>query len=110
MEKFIVIKTGNKYKKVFVNDIIYCKANGAYTEIYFADGTVFLTSNLLKDIEEKLRDANFYRINRTYLANLNHCHEICKNGSLEIVFTSGAKLPVSRSRYKELLEKFFVHS
>ncbi len=110
VSKFIVIKTENKYKKVFIDDVLYCKADGAYTKFYFKDKKEFLCARLLKEVEKELKHFNFFRINRTYLANLNHCCEIHKNGNVEIEFLTGKKLPVSRSKCKELVERFYVYS
>ena len=110
MRKFIVIKTEDKYKKIYLSDILFCRADGAYTRFYLKSEETFITSKLLKNVEEELiEDAAFYRINRQYLVNLDHCQEILTKGSYKLVLSDGTKLPISRSRYKELIEQFCAH-
>lgn len=110
MGKFIVIRQEGKYKKIFINEILYCKANGAYTEFYMMNNKVLITSLLLKDVEEKLAFANFFRVNRSYIANLDYCHEIVTGTHPVIEFRTGEQFQVSRDKLKELVECFCAHS
>ena len=106
----MVIKTEDKYKKIFLDDIMYCLADGAYTKFYFKNEETLLIAKLLKNVEQDLKDTHFYRVSRKFMVNLNHCHEILTRGGYELVLSDGTKLPVSRSRYKQLVEHFCVHS
>ena len=110
MRKYIVVKTSGKYKKLFIDEILYCKAKGAYTKIYLNNNEEFFVSKLLKEVEELLANYNFFRINRSYLVNLSYCHEILTNGTRELVLFTGEKLAVSRSMFKLLVEKFCAYS
>lgn len=110
MKKFIVIRLEGRYKKIFIDDILYCKANGAYSEFYMLNNKVLLTSLLLKEVEEKLSFANFFRINRSYIANLDYCHEIITGTNPVLEFRTGEQLQVSREKLKQLVESFCTHS
>jgi two-component system LytT family response regulator len=109
MRKFIVLKTENRYQKIFLDDIFYCKAEGSYTLIYLAGGKTIVVAMLLKETERQLSGENFFRISRSHVVNLDHCFEILTNGSNELLLSNGKKLKVSRSRYKELVEQFCTH-
>jgi len=109
MRKSIVIKTEDKYKRVLLSDILFCKADGAYTWFHLKSEETFLTSTLLKDVEAELLGINFYRVSRKFLVNLDHCYEILTRGSYQLVLSDGTKLPISRSRYRELIEQFCAH-
>lgn len=110
MAEFIVIKTEDKYKKIFLDDILYCKANGVYTEFYMINNKVLLTSILLKEVEDKLTFANFFRVNRSYIANLDYCHEIVTGVHPILEFRTGEQLQVSSDKLKQLVEIFCTHS
>ncbi|MBI9055137.1 MAG: LytTR family transcriptional regulator [Bacteroidales bacterium] len=106
----MVIKTERKYKKIFVDEILYCKADGAYAELFLSDNKSFVASKLLKDIEALLKDYNFFRINKSYLVNLDHCIEIQTGDKPKVLLSSEEVLPVSPPRMKLLKEKFCVYS
>ncbi len=109
MRKFIVIRQEGKYKKIFIDDILFCKAVGAYTNFHLTDNKTILTSMLLKDVENKLNSYNFSRINRSYLVNLDHCFELLTGNKPEIVLSNNIKLEISQSRLKYLREQFCVY-
>lgn len=110
MKKFLIVKSNRKYKKLFVDEILYCKADGAYTGFYFSgDKETIWACYLLKEVESMLTEAPFFRVNRSYLVNLDHCHElICKTN--EIVLCNGEKISVSRAKMKLFVKAFFTHS
>ena len=111
MRKYIVIKTERGHRKLFVDEIHYCKAQGVYTKVYLNNtDNPFVVPKLLKEFEELFTSYNFFRINRSYLVNLDHCNEILSNGILELGLFTGEKLKISRSRYKLLVEKFYAYS
>ncbi len=103
MRKYIAIKTEGKYKKFFIDEILYCKAEGAYTNIYLNNNEEFIVSKLLTNY-------NFFRINRSCLVNIDHCCEILTNDTRKLAVITGEKLLVSRSRFKLLVEKFCAYS
>ena len=110
MRKYIVFKQEGKYKKIFIEEILYCKAEGAYTKIWLNNNEEFFVSKLLKEVEKLLANYNFFRINRSYLVNLDHCHEILTNSTRELRLLNGVKLAISRSRIKLLVERFCTYS
>jgi two-component system LytT family response regulator len=109
MRKYIVIRTEVKFKKIFIDEILYCKAERSYTKIYM-NNEEFITSKILKEIEEKLADYNFFRINKSYLVNLDHCYELFPGEKPEVVLSNNTKLSVSRLKMKFMREVFCVYS
>ncbi|HRW63145.1 MAG TPA: LytTR family DNA-binding domain-containing protein [Bacteroidales bacterium] len=106
MKKKIVIKTTGSYKKIPVEEITYCKADGSYTRICFGKDESIVVTKLLKELETELQAPEFFRISRSHLVNLDKSNEIIKNGHCELKMDNGERLKVSRSRVKELVEKF----
>ena len=110
MRQYIVIKTEKKYKKIFVNEILYCKADGAYAKLFLIENRRFVASKLLKEFEKILESYNFFRINKSFLVNLDHCIELHIGDKPKVLLSSEEILPVSPARMKLLKEKFCVYS
>lgn len=78
---------------VDIDDILYCEADGSYTNFYTADNKVYTTSNNLKKVESILMQASFFRIHRSTLLNLKHVVQFNHTG--ELVLSNKKKLLVS---------------
>ena len=51
-------------------EILYCKADDNYTEIY-TEQTKIVASKTLKHFEESLKGSGFVRLHKSYLVNVN---------------------------------------
>ncbi|MCK4569716.1 MAG: LytTR family transcriptional regulator [Bacteroidales bacterium] len=92
------------YKDVTVieqEDILYCKADGRYTEIFIGKDKSILTSRLLKEIESVLSKQSFCRIHHSYLINLNHITYIRDHKKL--VLKDNIEIPIAKRRNKFLI-------
>lgn len=91
---------------VFVNvqDILYCEANGVYTNIFLRDGKKIVASKPLGDFEEQLVQYRFFRIHHSTLINLNFIKEIQRSNGGFVVMINGAKLEVSHRKRKDFLD------
>jgi two-component system LytT family response regulator len=76
-----------------IDDILYCEADGSYTNFYTTDNKVYTTSNNLKKVESILMQATFFRIHRSTLLNLKHIVQFNHTG--ELVLSNKKKLLVS---------------
>ena len=92
-------------KTIFVNqdDICYCKADGNYCEIYFADGTKEMLSKKIKEVATIINNNAFFRVHNSYLVNTNFIKEFVKSDGQYLVLENGITIPVSRSKKEELL-------
>lgn len=88
-----------------VSDILYCKADDNYTEIFLADRKI-LVSKTLKYFEESLSEFHFVRIHKSFLVNINEVVKYRKGKGGSVVISNGKELMVSASRKKELLSYF----
>jgi two-component system LytT family response regulator len=93
-------------KTLFVNsdDIIYCKSDGNYSEIFFKKDKKEMLSKKLKDIEEIIDNDIFFRVHHSYLVNINHIKEFIRNDGQYLVLENGVSIPVSRSKKSALLQ------
>jgi DNA-binding LytR/AlgR family response regulator len=98
-QKFIFDDFANN-RIVEFNDIIYCKAEGTYSRIYFQNSSI-LVSKVLKCFESILPHDIFFRIHRSYIININYV--IGFNTKKVFFKNSNISIPVARRRKKRLL-------
>lgn len=88
-----------------VADILYCKADDNYTEIYLENKKI-LVSKTLKYFEEALTKFAFARIHKSYLVNVNEVVKYRKGKGGSVVVSNGKELLVSASKKKDFLAYF----
>jgi two-component system LytT family response regulator len=90
-------------KDISPQDILYLESQGNYTMLYLNDNKKALSSRTLQVFEQKLKDYNFYRVNRSYIVNFSAIEWLssgCKE--MSILLKSGEQFLVSRRRRKLL--------
>lgn len=100
---FLIVKTDTGTRKVYSRDIVCIEAMRKMIKIYTRDEVLeyrYTLTEVMKNIEEQL----FVQCHRSYLANLIYIKEV---GSKDILMKNGLKVPISRSKHKEVLEKYF---
>lgn len=101
----ITLALSGKTMYVEPHEILYCKSDGNYTEVFFTNNEKELISKKIKDIELMINNSLFFRIHNSYLVNINHIREFVKSDGQYIILDDSTNLPVSRSKRKELQEK-----
>jgi len=93
-------------KTVFVNsdEIMYCKSDGNYTEIFFKEQKKEVLSKKLKDVELLLQSENFFRVHKSYLVNVKYIKEFVKSDGHYLVLENDVTIPVARLKKNELLD------
>ncbi len=93
-------------KIIFVNaeDIMYCKSDGNYTEIFFKVHKKEMLSKKIKEVEALIHCSNFFRVHNSYLVNLDYITEFVKSDGQYLVLEDGTSIPVSRSKKSALFE------
>lgn len=102
----ITIPTQDGFEVLKMKDIIYCKADDNYTEIYLEDGHKKLVSKTLKYFEEILKENGFARIHKSYLVNVLYITSYRKGKGGTVFLNNGKELSVSASKKAELLSYF----
>jgi two-component system, LytTR family, response regulator len=90
----IDIRLNRNKVKILLEEIIYCKANSNYTEIYTTNERRFLIPKTLKWVEIN-SNINFIRIHHSYLINY-HYLSIIKESISVLELKNGVRLPISR--------------
>ncbi|WP_406684998.1 LytTR family DNA-binding domain-containing protein [Seonamhaeicola sp. MEBiC1930] len=88
------------------SDILYCKADDNYTEIYLNNNKKKLVSKTLKYFEEALKESSFARVHKSYLVNVNEVVKYVKGKGGSVVLSNGKEVMVSASKKSNLLSYF----
>ena len=102
----ITIPTQDGFEVLQMKDIIYCKADDNYTEIYLENGLKKLVSKTLKYFEDILKENGFARIHKSYLVNVSYIVSYKKGKGGTVFLNNGKELSVSASKKAELLSYF----
>jgi two-component system LytT family response regulator len=92
-------------KTIFItaDDIIYCKSDGNYTELFLQGGKKEVLSKKIKEVEALIHNSNFFRAHNSYLVNLSYVSEFVKTDGQYLILEDGSSIPVSRSKKQKLL-------
>ncbi|MEQ9099658.1 MAG: LytTR family DNA-binding domain-containing protein [Imperialibacter sp.] len=77
-----------------IPDILWCHANGSYTEFKMKDGSQIVVSKHLKTYERQLEDQGFERVHRSYILNIYNIKKIDRSRG-EVRMKSDETLPIS---------------
>lgn len=102
--KRLILPLAGKTLYVSPEELLYCKSDGNYTEIYFTKGTREVFTKRLKDMEELLQDG-FIRVHNSYIIRLSAVKEFVTQDGHSLILSDGTHIPVSRSRKQELLRQ-----
>ena len=105
VEGKITLPQQDGFQVLNVADILFCKADDNYTEI-FLENKKILVSKTLKYFEEALSQFPFARIHKSYLVNVNEVTKYKKGKGGSVVVSNGKELLVSASKKKDLLAYF----
>jgi len=102
----ITLPQQDGFEVLETSNILYCKADDNYTEIYLNNKKKKLVSKTLKYIENALSNDNFARVHKSYLVNVNEVVKYVKGKGGSVVLSNGKEISVSASRKSELLSYF----
>lgn len=79
------------------SDIVWCHANGNYTQFHLADGKRVMVSKTMKEIEDSLEQDIFIRVHKSYIVNFQFIKRFLTRDHL-IILKDGTEIPVSQRR------------
>lgn len=102
----ITIPQQDGFEVINTADIMYCKADDNYTEIYLNNNKKKLVSKTLKYFEEALNNGYFARVHKSYLVNVNEVVKYVKGKGGSVVLSNGKQIMVSASKKSDFLSFF----
>lgn len=101
----IVLAVDGKWLFINLTDILYLKADGAYTHIYLENGDKIMASKKISDFEDILgAEKKFFRSHRSYILNLNKIKEFIKSDRGRIIMRNNQEVDLARDRRNEFFK------
>ncbi len=106
--KFLAVKKRHKVQLIPIEDVLYIKGAGAYTELFLTNEKKELHDKSLEKLE-RLLSFSFERIHKSYLVKMSEVKKIIvESGSKYIAeLKNGELIPIGRTKYKEIKAKWF---
>lgn len=106
--KYLAVRKKGRKTLVKIDDILYIKGAGIYTELHLKNGHTEIHNKSLEKLHTLL-PSHFERIHKSYLVEMNEAKEvIVEPGSkYSLKMKNETLLPIGRTRYKDIVEKWF---
>jgi len=104
--KVVALPMKSGYKLVQQNQILYCKASGNYTEVFFENESSLLIARKLKETANSLANDWFLRIHQSYLVNMRFATQYLRKSGGQLMMSDGKQLPISKTHKAEVLGFF----
>lgn len=101
---YVFIRKGPGFKRVTVREIAYLEAQRNYCNIYLDNGTYLNVTIPMNEVYEYLNPANFKRIHRSFVVNLEYVDTYMGN---LLVLNNGKEIVIGRE-YRDALKKEFI--
>lgn len=107
--KFLAIQKKGRYQMLAIDQLLYIKGAGIYTELIFKDGSKEIHNKNLDKLSQLL-PSYFDRIHKSYIINNQEIEEILVEAGSKytVILKEGIPIPISRSKYKNLREKWGI--
>lgn len=104
----LAIKKRGRIQLIPLEQVLYIKGAGAYTELHLANGTKELHDKSLEKLEQLLSHS-FERIHKSYLVKMSEIQEIIvSSGSKYLAkLKNDTQIPIGRTKYKDLKSRWF---
>lgn len=105
--KVLAIKKRGRIQLIPIENLLYVKGAGTYTELFLTDGTKELHDKSLEKLEQLLSHS-FERIHKSYLVKMSEVKEIIvESGSKYMAeLNNGELIPIGRTKYKDIKAKW----
>ena len=106
----ILVKNAHGYQIINFDDIIFCESMGSYTLINLLKDEKVLSSHILKEVESQLPPNLFFRVNRSYLVNIDYIKSYNCNPYKSVVLQNQKEIKISirkNSKFVSFLQKKF---
>jgi len=93
----IALATSEGYEMIYIDQILYCIADGSYTHFHFVDMPTKVVSKNLKYYENLLSEYKFIRCHSSCLVNQSYIQTIGKTRGGYLKMEDGKVLPISKT-------------
>lgn len=105
-EAFIYVKSNKKHIKIYLKDLLYVESLKDYIKIFTTDESIIVVKQKISLVEEKLPDAQFLRVHRSFLVNKKYISAFTAN-DLEI---NNTEIPIGISYKQKVFEELDIEN
>ncbi|MFL1895237.1 LytR/AlgR family response regulator transcription factor [Aquimarina sp. 2-A2] len=98
-DEFIIVRSGSKYHKIVLDQIIYIESLKDYIQIHLENDKVVVSKYKLGAIEQELAAQNFLRVHRSYIINTSKISAFSKH-TIEL---NSQEIPIGASYNTEVV-------
>ncbi len=104
--KFLAVKKYGRVELVEIDRVLYVEGAGAYAELVLDDGRRELHDKTLEKLHALLPPV-FERVHKSYVVRMSAVKALhaAEGSHYEVELKNGVRLPVGRTRYKEIRER-----
>jgi two-component system, LytTR family, response regulator len=102
--KKIALPTHDGLEFIDVQDILKCQADRSYCMFYLTNGRRIMVSNSLKEYEDILNAAGFYRVHKSNMVNISHIAKYIRGKGGQVVLSDGSLVAVAVRKKDGLLK------
>ncbi len=105
--KSILISEKTEYSLISIDSILYCEADGNYTNIHYelpGKEDLKISTKTLKYFDEKLSEFNFLRISQSVLVNGEKVKKIVKRNN-QLILHNGTTFTIAKRRKTNVIEQ-----
>ncbi len=102
----IAVPVSKGLRLVVIRDLVRLEADGNYTRLFLHNKKSMLSTRHLKEYEELLPTAVFFRAHHSHLVNLEHVMEYHRGEGGSISLSDQSEVPLAKRRKKAFLKLF----
>lgn len=102
----ITVSTEQALEVLRVADIVRLEADGNYTRFVMKDGSLIISSRILKHYDSMLEGQQFLRVHNSHIINLMYVKRLVKADGGTIELSNGDHVPLSRRRKEVFLNAY----
>ena len=104
-ERKMAVPTANGLSFICLHDVIRLEASGSYTTIHLQDKTKINSTIPIKEYEELLPDAAFFRIHHSHIINLNKSKSYQKGRGGYVTMDDNSFIEVASRRRESFMHR-----
>lgn len=98
---YVAVSSLDKIELIPMSEIIFCQADGKYTNFFILNGKKIMSSRNLGEYSTILDNNYFFRIHHSYIINIRQIAKISKKEGYFCELSNGTILPVAKRRQED---------
>jgi len=99
--EYVAISSLDKIELIPMSEIIFCQADGKYTNFFLLNGKKIMSCRNLGEYNSILDHNYFFRTHHSYIINIRHIAKISKKDGYFCELSNGTILPVAKRRQED---------